>query len=134
MDRPIRFAAFVSAVPVGRVVTFRQVVTGMGAANSYLRAIPGYIRQNTDPSLALHRIVDSYGRLIKRYLPGQAEALRDEGIRVRVTATARDDDGEAAVDLDAYSWRDPGLFTRPPGVGTRALGDRPRPPDAPPVG
>lgn len=91
----LRFFEVVASIPQGRVARYRDVTIAMGAADSFVRAIPGYIRRNAGAGLPTHRIVDVKGRL-----PGivqcQANRLEEEGVRVRFDA----------VDLNQYLWRE----------------------------
>ncbi len=40
-----RFTCFLRHVPPGMVVDYKQVTVGMGVAESYVRAIPRYLRR-----------------------------------------------------------------------------------------
>lgn len=40
-----RFLNFISKIPSGKVVTYKQIIKGMGVDNSYLRAIPTYLKK-----------------------------------------------------------------------------------------
>lgn len=88
------FLDTVAAIPAGRVATYRDVTTAMGVADSFVRAIPGYIRRNAAAGLPSHRIVDAKGRL-PELVQGQQVLLEGEGVSVRA----------GAVDLARYLWR-----------------------------
>lgn len=89
-----RFLDFVSTIPAGHVVRYSDVAIGMGVADSFVRALPGYIRRNLDGGAPVHRIVNAKGELLAS-IPGQAQRLAAEGVRI-ATAT---------VDLARYLWR-----------------------------
>jgi alkylated DNA nucleotide flippase Atl1 len=98
-----RFLLFVSAVPEGLVVTYKQVVIGMGVADSYIRAIPRYLRRTSEDEFPIHRIVDSQGQLVLEYVPGQLNGLIAEGIEI-ISATALFGSGRDRVDTDRFGW------------------------------
>ena len=104
-----RFLGFISRIPKGKVVTYKQIVIGMGVAESYMRAIPQYIQQTDAARYPVHRIVDSQGRLIISYVPTQPEALRSENVRLN-------DDGSfgqvsvPSVDLKVACWNNDPIF------------------------
>ena len=89
-----RFQDVVASIPQGRVLRYRDVTMAMGVADSFVRAIPGYIRRTAGTELPTHRIVDVKGRL-PAIVEWQAKKLEDEGVRVRVDV----------VDLNHYLWR-----------------------------
>ncbi|HKX31689.1 MAG TPA: MGMT family protein [Blastocatellia bacterium] len=104
-----RFLGFISRIPKGKVVTYKQVVIGMGVAESYMRAIPQYIRQTDMAQYPVHRIVDSEGRLIIGYVPTQPEALRAENVRLNKDGRS----GQVsvpAVDLNVAGWNNAPIF------------------------
>lgn len=98
-----RFLSFIASVPYAHVVSYKEIVLGMGVANSFMRVIPHYL-QKTDPEqYPIHRVVDTQGLLLPHYIPNQLETLRAEGI-----ALIRLDCIEPAVyqlDLKRYGWR-----------------------------
>ncbi|MGH8910248.1 MAG: MOSC domain-containing protein [Egibacteraceae bacterium] len=98
-----RFLLFVSAVPEGLVVTYKQVVIGMGVAESYIRAIPRYLRRTCKDEFPIHRIVDSQGQLVSEYVPGQLNSLRAEGIDV-ISSNALFGPSGHRVDTDRFGW------------------------------
>ena len=74
-----KFLDFVATIPRGRVVRYSDVAMAIGADNSFVRAIPGYIKRSLDAGLPLHRIVSARGRLLAT-IPAQAEMLSAEGV------------------------------------------------------
>ncbi len=99
-----RFLLFLGAVPRGKVVDYKQVVIGMGVADSYVRAIPRYLRRSREEQLPIHRVVDSGGSLIPAHVPHQLEALQSEGVEV-TRAEELFGGGQFRVDLQRFSWR-----------------------------
>lgn len=90
-----RFLDFMPTVPAGRVVRYRDVTTAIGAADTSVRALPGYIRRSLALDLPLHRIVNARGELLP-FMPAQGALLHAEGVLERGDATA--------VDLRRYLW------------------------------
>ena len=88
-----KFVDVVAAIPAGRVLRYRDVALAMGVDDSFVRALPGYIKRNLhDAHLPLHRIVNSQGQLLAT-LPQQARLLAAEGVP-----------SNGAVDLQRYLW------------------------------
>jgi alkylated DNA nucleotide flippase Atl1 len=88
-----KFIEVVTAIPPGRVLRYRDVTLAMGVDDSFVRALPGYIKRNLhDANLPLHRIVNSSGQLLAT-LPQQARLLAAEGVP-----------SNGAVDLQRYLW------------------------------
>jgi alkylated DNA nucleotide flippase Atl1 len=97
-----KFLDFVPTIPAGRVVRFGDVTTAMGVADSFVRAVPGYIRRSMGRTLPLHRIVNARGEL-PNIVPDQAATLAAEGVGIaRGHALAS---GAPKVDLQRYLWR-----------------------------
>lgn len=89
-----KFVDVVAAIPPGRVLRYRDVALAMGVDDSFVRALPGYIKRNLhDANLPLHRIVNSQGQLLAT-LPQQARLLAAEGVP-----------SNGAVDLTAVLWQ-----------------------------
>jgi len=88
-----KFSDFVATIPAGRVVRYRDVTMAIGVDDSFVRALPGYIRRNLDAGLPLHRIVDGRGQLLAA-LPQQAGMLAAEGVP-----------SDGAVDLSRFLWQ-----------------------------
>ncbi len=75
-----RFIDFVARVPAGKVVTYQQIITGIGVSTGYFRALPGYLRKASAPA-PLHRVVDTAGNLIS-HVPLQHQLLAAEGVPI----------------------------------------------------
>lgn len=91
-----RFVDFMPAVPAGRVLRYIDVTTAIGAADTSVRALPGYIKRSLALNLPLHRIVNARGELL-HFIPGQGTLLQAEGVVNRSDA--------AVVDLRRYLWQ-----------------------------
>lgn len=74
-----KFLDFVPTIPRGRVVRYSDVAVAIGADNSFVRAIPGYIKRSVAAGLPLHRIVSARGQLLAT-VPDQAARLMAEGV------------------------------------------------------
>lgn len=97
-----KFLDFLPTIPAGRVLRYADVALAIGAADGFVRAIPGYLRRSTDPLLPRHRIVNARGELL-RVVPDQAAKLRAEG--VIVSGDINPDNARApSVDLARYLW------------------------------
>lgn len=90
-----RFADFVATIPRGRVVRYRDVALALGVEQSFVRALPAYIKRhrNANIGLPLHRIVTAHGQLLAT-LPDQAAQLAAEGIAC-----------DGGVDLARFLWQ-----------------------------
>ncbi|OKH17344.1 MGMT family protein [[Limnothrix rosea] IAM M-220] len=77
-----RFLSFVSKIPAGKVVTYKEVLLGMGVDRSYFRAIPQYLKKTSTDDYPLHRILNSRGELIP-YVPDQEQKLKSEGLQLQ---------------------------------------------------
>lgn len=106
-----RFLHVVRCIPAGRIATYRQIVCGMGVAESYLRALPGYIQRTSPEAYPLHRIVDSAGHLLST-VPNQQQHLEAEGIRLLPPVSLVDELGPKRLSLPQYVWDDPLLYLR----------------------
>lgn len=98
-----KFLDFMQTIPAGRVVRYIDVTVGIGVADSFVRAIPGYIKRSLGSPLPLHRIVNGQGHLLD-FIPNQARELESEGIAVRVGA-APFGQGSRSVSLSKYLWQ-----------------------------
>jgi alkylated DNA nucleotide flippase Atl1 len=76
-----KFLQVVAAIPAGRVLSYANVAIAMGVADSFVRALPGYIRRSSGRDLPLHRIVNARGQL-PNLMPAQAVSLQAEGVAV----------------------------------------------------
>lgn len=90
-----KFLDFLPTIPRGRVLRYADVALAIGVDDSFVRALPGYIRRSTGRSLPLHRIVNARGELLQ-FLPQQSAQLQAEGVV---------NHGAAVVDLARYLWR-----------------------------
>lgn len=88
-----KFLDFVPTIPRGRVVRYSDVALAIGADNSFVRAIPGYIKRSLGAGVPLHRIVSARGHLLAT-IPGQAERLMAEGVP-----------SNGAVELGVFLWQ-----------------------------
>ena len=88
-----KFLDFVPTIPPGRVVRYSDVAVAIGADNSFVRAIPGYIKRSVAAGLPLHRIVTARGQLLAT-VPDQASRLMAEGVPANDT-----------VDLSTFLWQ-----------------------------
>jgi alkylated DNA nucleotide flippase Atl1 len=58
-----------------------MVIKAIGIASTAIRILPTYIKQASSMSEhPIHRIVDTAGLLIDKYIPDQAKMLEKEGI------------------------------------------------------
>ena len=95
-----RIYAYVSRVPVGKVVTYGQVAAAVGAPRC-ARQVGWALHQNPRPGeIPCHRVVNRQGRLAPAFAFGgtdaQARLLAAEGVTVR----------DGYVDLNVYLWRE----------------------------
>ncbi len=91
-----KFLDFVPTIPAGRVVRYADVALAIGVDQSFVRALPGYIKRSADSALPLHRIVNGRGEL-PRLAPEQAARLLAEDVALKGTA--------AVADLPRHLWR-----------------------------
>lgn len=89
-----KFLDLLPTIPPGRVVRYIDVTVAIGVADSFVRALPGYIKRSMGLDLPLHRIVNARGELLN-FIPDQAGTLQAEGVTVR--------DG-VVPDLSKYLW------------------------------
>jgi alkylated DNA nucleotide flippase Atl1 len=104
-----RFNTFISKIPVGKVVTYKTVILGIGVAESYIRAIPTYIRKS-ETKLPLHRIVDSEGALIPQYITNQKKLLLSEDVKLIETLELFNETNKCLVALDQHLWEGASIF------------------------
>ena len=100
-----RFLNFIIKIPIGKVVTYKQIIKGIGVDNSYLRAIPTYLKKASAADYPVHRILDSKGHLIN-YVNQQKNKLENEGIRVLTEANLLSNLNKFFVDIKDYQWTD----------------------------
>ncbi|MBG1260896.1 hypothetical protein F8S20_18035 [Nostoc sp. BAE] len=104
-----RFLNFIIQIPSGKVVTYKQIIKGMGVDNSYLRAIPTYLKKTSDADYPLHRILDSQGHLIN-YVKQQKNKLLNEGVKVLSEADLLSNSNKSFVDIKDYLWKDDTIY------------------------
>ncbi|MEO7493973.1 MAG: MGMT family protein [Massilia sp.] len=97
-----RFLDFMRSVPAGHVVRYKDVVIGMGAADSFVRALPAYIKRSAGEDIARHRIVNARGQLLP-FVRRQVEMLAAEGVQFEQGSDSAEQD-KSAVDLRRYLW------------------------------
>lgn len=98
-----KFLDFVATIPVGKVVRYSDVAIAMGVADSFVRAIPGYIKRSSGANLPVHRIVSGRGGLLP-YVPYQADKLTAEGVHVTLHADLVDS-SPGTVALKSHLWQ-----------------------------
>lgn len=104
-----RFLNFIIKIPTGKVVTYKQIIKSIGVDNSYLRAIPTYLKKTSAADYPVHRILDSKGHLIN-YVNQQKNKLENEGIRVLTEANSLSNLNKFFVDIKDYQWTDDTIY------------------------
>jgi alkylated DNA nucleotide flippase Atl1 len=104
-----RFFNFLMLVPSGKVITYKQVIMGMGVDPSYFRAIPKYLQKATANDYPVHRVLDSEGALTP-HVPFQREKLEAEGVRVISGASLSKGLNKSFVPLEDYLWSDSTVY------------------------
>lgn len=104
-----RFLNFIIKIPSGKVVTYKQIIKGMGVDNSYLRAIPTYLKKTSAANYPVHRILDSKGYLIK-YINQQKNKLVNEGVKVLSGTDLVSHLNKHFVDIKYYLWEDGTIY------------------------
>lgn len=104
-----RFLDFIIKIPSGKVVTYKQIIKAIGVDNSYLRAIPIYLKKTSATDYPVHRILDSKGYLIN-YVNQQKHKLEAEGVKVLVEANIVKKLNKNFVDIKNYSWEDGNIY------------------------
>jgi alkylated DNA nucleotide flippase Atl1 len=89
-----KFLDFLPTIPQGRVVRYIDVAIAIGAPDSFIRALPGYIKRSIGQPLPFHRIVNARGELLN-FIPDQARKLQAEGLIIR---------DRVVSDLTKYLW------------------------------
>ena len=95
-----RFVALVRQVPAGKVITYRQILVGIGVSRSYFRVLPLYLRKAIATDCPIHRVLDSNGCLVS-HIPNQQALLEAEGVRVQ------DNEASPSVSVSQYGWIGP---------------------------
>ena len=96
-----RYLDFLSQVPCGKIVTYKQILEAIGVDRSYFRVLPLYIRK-TPASYPTHRILDSQGRTIS-HVKQQYELLTVEGIELTGDRNSASGDCHV-VCVERYAW------------------------------
>ncbi len=104
-----RFLNFIIKIPNGKVVTYKQIIKGIGVDNSYLRAIPTYLKKTSAADYPVHRILDSKGYLIT-YVNNQKNKLETEGIKVFLEGNLLSNTNKSFVDTKDYLWEDNTMY------------------------
>lgn len=104
-----RFLNFIIKIPNGKVVTYKQIIKGIGVDNSYLRAMPTYLKKTSAADYPVHRILDSKGYLIT-YVNNQKNKLETEGIKVFPEENFLSDTNKNFVDIKNYLWEDNTMY------------------------
>jgi alkylated DNA nucleotide flippase Atl1 len=106
-----RFLDFIIKIPSGKVVTYKQIIKGMGVDNSYLRAIPKYLKKTSAADYPVHRILDSKGYLIT-YVNHQKYKLETEGVKVLAETDLVSNLNKKFVGIEDYLWEDDTLYLK----------------------
>ncbi|MDZ8187396.1 MAG: MGMT family protein [Nostoc sp. ChiSLP02] len=104
-----RFLDFIVKVPSGNVVTYQQIITAIGVDNSYLRAIPIYLKKTSVDDYPIHRILDSQGYLIK-YAPHQKSKLESEGIEILNSPDLLNKENRYFVNTEKYLYENQTIY------------------------
>ncbi|MBE8998625.1 MGMT family protein [Nostoc sp. LEGE 12447] len=104
-----RFLDFIIKIPSGKVVTYKQIIKAIGVDNSYLRAIPTYLKKTSATNYPVHRILDSKGYLIN-YVNQQKDKLETEGVKVLAEADIVKNLTRNYVDINNYSWENYNIY------------------------
>ena len=80
----VKVYAVVSAIPKGRVLTYKQVAVRAGRAKAF-RAVGNILNKNFDPKIPCHRVVRSDGRAGGYNRGSKAKILRlkAEGVNLK---------------------------------------------------
>jgi alkylated DNA nucleotide flippase Atl1 len=106
-----RFLNFIIKIPTGKVVTYKQIIKGIGVDNSYLRAIPIYLKKTSAADYPVHRILDSKGHLID-YVNQQKDKLENEEVRVLSEANLLSSFNKLSVNIKDYLWEDNTIYLK----------------------
>jgi alkylated DNA nucleotide flippase Atl1 len=99
-----RFLDFIVKVPSGKVVNYKQIIQAIGVDNSYIRAIPIYLKKTSADDYPIHRVLDSQGYLIK-YVPEQKKKLESESIEVLDKLDSLSNRNRYFVDINKYLYK-----------------------------
>ncbi|MEA5569252.1 MGMT family protein [Anabaena sp. UHCC 0399] len=104
-----RFLNFILKVPAGKVVTYKQIIQAIGVDNSYLRAIPIYLKKTSADDYPIHRILDSQGYLTK-YVSNQKNELELEGIQILIDSDLSNSSIKNFIDYSKYLYQNNELY------------------------
>ncbi|MDZ8224836.1 MGMT family protein [Nostoc sp. ChiVER01] len=104
-----RFLNFIIKIPTGKVVTYKQIIKGIGVDNSYLRAIPTYLKKTSPADYPVHRILNSKGHLID-YVAQQKDKLEAEGVKVVSETNLLSNLNKISVNIKDYLWEDNTIY------------------------
>lgn len=104
-----RFLDFIVKVPSGKVVTYKQIIAAIGVDNSYLRAIPTYLKKTSADDYPIHRILDSQGYLT-RYVPKQRDKLHFENVEILNESDLCSNTNTYFVNIDKYLYENETLY------------------------
>ncbi|MEH2257984.1 MGMT family protein [Nostoc sp.] len=104
-----RFLNFIIKIPSGKVVTYKQIIKAIGVDNSYLRAIPIYLKKTSPVDYPVHRILDSKGYLIT-YVSQQKNKLEMEKVQVLSKADLLNNLNKSFVEIKDYLWEDGTIY------------------------
>ncbi|MDZ7959409.1 MAG: MGMT family protein [Aulosira sp. DedQUE10] len=104
-----RFLDFIVKVPSGKVVTYKQIIAAIGLDNSYIRAIPTYLKKTSADDYPIHRILDSQGYLI-RYVPNQSDKLDSENVEILNGSDLCSNKNIYFVNLNKYLYQNESLY------------------------
>ena len=99
-----RFLWVVKQIPVGKVMTYRQIVDALGVSRSHYRVLPTYMKRVTGQAYPMHRILDSKGCLTP-HVDNQRALLECEGVEINA---GRDSTGW--VDVSVFGWDISGIY------------------------
>jgi alkylated DNA nucleotide flippase Atl1 len=104
-----RFLNFIIKIPSGKVVTYKQIIKGIGVDNSYLRAIPTYLKKTSAADYPVHRILDSKGYLIT-HVNQQKTKLEAEGVKVLSESDLLGNLNKNFIDIETYLWENKNIY------------------------
>ena len=98
-----RFLSLVNKIPSGKVITYKEILKGIGVDRSYYRVMPMYLKK-APSNYPIHRVLDSQGKTIS-HIPQHYEKLVAEGIQIKHNNAHLTTRG-GAVSLKEYLWQD----------------------------
>jgi alkylated DNA nucleotide flippase Atl1 len=104
-----RFLDLIVKVPSGKVVNYKQIIQAIGVDNSYIRAIPIYLKKTSADDYPIHRVLDSQGYLIT-YVPDQKKKLESESIEVLDKLDSLSNRNRYFVDINKYLYKNINVY------------------------